>query len=200
MNESELKRLWQEQTRGAAPVFSRVELERVKQRARKFQRTILWRDVREVSVAVGVAVWFGCGLARPQSGLTRAGNVIVILAAVFIAARLWLSHRLERGPGDGKSVRDTLLIALKELDHQIHLLQTVLWWYLLPVLGGCTLAVLGRDVPAGSKAVSLAVFVGIGWFLRWINLYAVKKSLLPMRRDLEAALNALGEQSEDNQI
>jgi hypothetical protein len=36
--------------------------------------------------------------------------------------------------------------------------------------------------------------------LRWINLYAVKKSLLPMRRDLEAALNALGEQSEDNQI
>lgn len=52
--------------------------------------------------------------------------------------------------------------------------------------------------PASAKAISLAVFVALGWFLRWLNLYAVKKSLLPMRRDLETALRALEKTSEDD--
>ena len=53
----ELGRLWREQPEETYVFDAREVLMQVKQRARKFDRTIWWRDAREGIAAAAVLLW-----------------------------------------------------------------------------------------------------------------------------------------------
>ncbi|TVR61019.1 MAG: hypothetical protein EA422_13030 [Gemmatimonadales bacterium] len=77
---------------------------------------------------------------------------------------------------------------------QIRLLQSVLWWYVLPLLMGVILVfggAMGPGLATALYSVGLAVF-GAGVY--WLNQQAVRLELLPRYRELDTLVRQFAEE------
>ncbi len=196
MNDQELKNLWQQQQlvppKGQADRDLPAAME---QRMKQFWRTIFWRDVREVAACIFVAGAFLPDLFRASSGLTKAGCLVLVISAVFIGCRLVFSKRRGDRLLASGSIRDYLLDERRELEVQIHLLRTVLWWYILPIYIGSVMVVMGRESGLGFKAGFAIIYAVVCAGIWWLNQYTVKKSLLPLKKELDQTLQEIPEPS-----
>ena len=200
MNDLELKQLWQSQA--LPPRASAVDagvVEKMQKRMKRFDRTLFWRDARELAACGVVAIWFGRNLTPAHSVTTQLGAVVVILSCLFIVWRLMAARRGQRSFPERDSVAEFLTAELAKVSRQIRLLQSVLWWYILPLYVGVALIFFGGAAGFGDKAAIVVVLVLTGGFLHGINQYAVRKSLLPLKRELEATLQAVTELRADQQ-
>lgn len=96
------------------------------------------------------------------------------------------------------SVIERLQQMIRETETQIHLLRSVLWWYLLPCAVALFVMVLDSP-PRNFSSSQRLIFVGpmIPFFLAiyWLNQWAVRKKLVPRRENLRRALAELSQQS-----
>jgi hypothetical protein len=151
--------------------------------------------VREVVASVLVAGFFGwCG-TRKFGGwpFFAAAAVMLGLGAFFIVDR-FLQRRKERAFGSAPG--DSIERALLQVNHQIWLLENVVWWYLTPGLVAYALVVVHCIAAMSSHgpvpyartmtAVGSTVGVGIATFciVYFLNCRAVKKYLIPRREGL----------------
>jgi hypothetical protein len=195
MNENEIKQLWQTQALPApAPVDDLSG--RMKQKMRRFNRDIFWRDIREVAACAVIILWFGADLRHDHSTLRWTGDVILVLSGGYIAAKLLRARRSQRSFLNPDSVREFLAGELDKVERQIRLLRTVFWWYLLPLLCGVCLFFVGTNSDLLTDAIVLPVFFLTYWFIYWINQYAVKKTLLPLKTELEQMLKSVTDLTE----
>lgn len=196
MNENELKRLWQQQPLPAKDVKRSDELvQSAKTKMREFHRNIFWRDVREVAACVFVALAFLPDLFRSSSMLTKAGCVVLVISAIYIGCRLVFSKRQYDYLTAMGSLREGLLLEQRKVETQIHLLRTIHWWYMLPLYIGSVMTVFGRGSSLRFKVGFAVIYAVICVGIWWLNQYVVKKSLVPLKADLEETLQALPEQS-----
>jgi hypothetical protein len=194
MTDPELKQLWQHQKLSAPPPVPGPDLVReMERRMRKFDRTIFWRDARELGACGVLMLWFGLALFRQTTALTRAGNGIIVASCVVIATGILSARRAQRSFLNPRPVRDFLRGERAKVSRQIRLLRTVLWWYILPLFCGAALSVLGEPVGAWGKALAVAALVPVGWFVHWLNQQAVRRSLMPLQSELDSTLNATPE-------
>jgi hypothetical protein len=199
MNDQELKRLWQQQPLPAEEVKRGEDIIlTVKKKMREFNRTIFWRDVREVAACIIIVIVFLPGFFKPGAGLSKAGCLVEVLAAVFIGCRLVLSKRKFDRLTAGDSLREHLLLERRKLDNQIHLLRTVLWWYILPVYIGAVMFTFGLDRPLAGKLTFTSVYALVCAGIWWLNQYAVRKQLLPLKAELEKTLEGVETYTENN--
>jgi len=193
MNDHELKQLWREQPPFSPAHATDQELaDRMKKMMRRFDRTILWRDAREIGACVIVALLAGLGLLRQASMMTRIGNIIVILSCLVIALTLTVVRRGRRGLSPDRSLRDSLQAEIAKVSGQLRLLQTVVWWYAAPLLAGAALAELGHQGGIIGKIVVMLILVAAGWFVHWFNQHGVN-GLLRLKAELERTLNSVPE-------
>jgi hypothetical protein len=81
--------------------------------------------------------------------------------------------------------------------HQIWLLRNVWWWYLLPLFVGanvCFTGTVARVEPQNALRVGCGYFVFcvlLFWGIYWFNQFAVRKSLQPRLKELDALLEDL---------
>lgn len=198
MNEQELKQLWQQQPLTAPPKEAPQELPVVmEQRMKQFGRTIFWRDVREVAACVFIVCAFLPNLFRPASVLTKTGCVVLVLSAIYIGCRLVLSKRRGDRQLITHSIRSYLLDERRKVDVQIHLLRTVLWWYILPLYIGAVMVVMGYTAGMAFKVIFSLGYAVVCAGIWWLNQYAVKKSLLPLKADIEETLQEFPEPSDE---
>lgn len=196
MNEQELKKLWQQQPLNAPPKEAPQELPvAMEQRTKHFGRTIFWRDVREVAACVFIVFAFLPNLFRPASMLTKAGCVLLVLSAIYIGCRLVLSKRRGDRRLTTHSIRNYLQDELRKVEVQIHLLRTVLWWYIMPLYIGAVMVVAGRANELGFKVTFSLGYAVVCAGIWWLNQYVVKKTLLPLKADLEQTLQEFTEPS-----
>ena len=105
-------------------------------------------------------------------------------------------------------LRQSVQHSLTKVDHQIRLLRSVLWWYLLPlalpILAYCV-QVMWRErlggwltVLVGSVVLAFVLLVFAGVY--WLNRYAVGAELEPRRRELETLLTSLDDEPSDSGI
>ena len=192
MNASELEHLWQRQQ----PV--ELSPENIAQIAvavdavdRKFRRRIWWRDLREIAAVLILAVWFGL------SGQTWL-RWLAVASVLFVGAWIIRSRIVVRPGREMPSVIERLQQMIRETETQIHLLRSVLWWYLLPCAVALFFMVLDSP-PRNFSSSQWLIFVGpmIPLFLAiyWLNQWAVRKKLLPRRENLRHALAELSQQS-----
>ena len=94
--------------------------------------------------------------------------------------------------------------SLTQVQHQIWLLRNVFWWYLLPpftamifwfIRPARRLRNAGLEVLGAFAAIALFVVL-VAWFIYWLNQFAVRKTLEPRRRELQALLGSLDEAGE----
>lgn len=163
----DLQNLWQHQH---TEIFS-IALEQVRARARKFQRTVRFRNLREYLAAVVVTVVFTAQAIHFADPLRRIGAILVVAGAVYIA---WHLHRW----GSSKEVPANYLeFHRRELERQRDLLSNIWRWYLGPMIPGLFLITLAGLLDKRGAAHTAFVivftvlcalfFYGVGWWNRY---------------------------------
>jgi hypothetical protein len=69
------------------------------------------------------------------------------------------------------------------------MLRTVLWWYILPLSIGSTLFFFGVDHNATGRTIWLVAQFALDLFIDWLNQFAVRKKLIPLKIELETLLD-----------
>lgn len=193
MNPDELKNVWRTQTSGRRLVFDEEVILRQVVRGQSGLRSMLfWRDAREIGVAlvmVGVFLYFYFS-DGPWSLLLIAGSMAWVAGFMLVDR---ICHR-KRHPHRENSIKACTESTLAEVNHQIWLLKNVFWWYLLPPLVAMEIffghvAFLVKEPVAflRPQPVVLGIFIGIYFLNRW----AVKAGLEPLRQETEALLQNL---------
>ena len=188
MSFDELKKVWQQQdSAGHVMVESNALLKLVRRNQQTMDSTIFWRDVWEVVCALlMVPVWIlmGLGMDLPWTWY------LTIPAFLWLAGYLVLNRRIQRrhalNPGD--SLRESVEISLVQVDHQIHRLKNVLWWYLLPF--ATTISIFLLHV---GRLDTLAAIAVLYWAVYLLNQRAVHRNWQPQRDELQALLDSLSE-------
>jgi hypothetical protein len=193
MNWNELQQLWQtQQSIATPPVWNPAEFE---QQRTRLARTLAWRDWLEAGVGIAVAVFFVVTLL-PLGPAAWPGWISVVLilgvSAFFIRERR-RTRRTTPSPESPLIIRLDADIA--ELRHQCRLLNTVVLWYVLPIMLSIILLFWGVRSAMPAPLPSLwswrVVLFGLGAlgfsaFVVWINREAVRTTLEPKLRELNS--------------
>ncbi len=164
----------------------------VQRRCAGMERSIHRRDVREILAAVFVVGGFAAMWPLYRSSPVAILGVALICMGAALIIYVLLSARKPEPLSFHTSVLDFSRNRLAWLDSQIHLLRTVVCWYVAPLCVGCLLLDWGINRGAwfvfGLQAlIALAVAAGIVVLNQW----AVRRSLQPVRDDLARLIEAL---------
>ena len=195
MNASELQQLWQKQQ----PIeLTREKIARITATVntldRRFRREILWQDLRESGAAFVAAAFFGL---VGQAWL----RWLAVTSCLFVVAWIIGSRIMVRRPREIPSVTGRLHQMIREMEMQIRLTRSVLWWYLLP----CAVAIVAmmldkeksspRNFDLSFHLTFLSVGAALYAAIYWVNRRAVRQKLVPRRDKLRHALAELSERS-----
>jgi Flp pilus assembly protein TadB len=192
MNDPELKELWHRQPPASSgPASGEALVANTKAKMKKMDRTLFWRDTREYVACAFIVWWFGLRGPGANNALTITGRVVVVAGCFLIAGVLYYSQRRQRPKGSTAPVREALESELDKINWQIMLLRSVLWWYVLPISVGCALVVIGTAMNHAAMAVGLGTIVFVCLFVCWINQLAVKRTLVPLQKQLQETINSI---------
>ncbi len=179
---AELQGAYQAQPVAAVPVPSRDELEKG---AKKFARQIWWRNAREWLACVVVLVLFGRQLLDPESTrLGFIGNLVIVIATLFVGGYLFARGRVRRPPLNGPTT-ELLEHHASDLERQARLLRRAPFWYFGPLGVGLAISVtdtIRRFADGGFDAhetrwivtmAALFLLIFVGGI--WLNLRGAKK-------------------------
>ena len=155
----ELRELWSAEQPPPA-----VDVDELQRKARRFQCTVLFRNLRE---------WGACALLLPMSlgliferpdPLLKAWGVAVFFGILYVARRLWVQGRLNKLPSPDGPTASYLQAYVSQLRQQAMLLRTVPRWYLAPLMLPAVALTLALMVRAHLEGVPVwrGVMV-LGW-------------------------------------
>lgn len=187
------KDTWQAADKDADSALSDEELLRlVKEQSEAFDKKIRRRDRREGIAAALVFLFFSLQLLDP-SWVVRIGALVVM---GWSLGMYWTLRRARTGyapPAPDQPVVETIRSERAKVDEQIRLLETVFWWYLLPLATGLLLVVGGN---AGLSWFTLgygAFVVALGGGIYYLNQREVRENLRPRREALTRLLQQVEE-------
>ena len=197
MNFDDYQKAWQAQdSRPNVALNADALLEEVRRKQQGFRRMIFWRDVREVGVAaVLVPVFIHSGLTVSWTLHLAAFGCFVVGADMVLDRR----RQKRKTPDVHASLKEWAATSLAEVNHQIWLLQNILWNYLLPLgvpivlfFGWCAGSL---PLPIPARVFSFLVLSGfvalVDVGIYWLNQYAVRKGLEPRRQELAELLRSI---------
>lgn len=191
--EDELIKIWQ-----SSPNRERVKFEKsrlmieVQSSIDRFHKQIRNRDLREqIAVAIVIPVFAYYAYAIPNL-LTKVASVLIIGYGVFVAIRL--RNAKKHKPGTFTETYLTYLHKTRDyLLIQKQLLDSVLYWYILPGVTLTMLFTLGFGItdrlkPILKMAVLNIVLAIVTYFL---NKSAVKTQIVPRLVKVDELINML---------
>jgi hypothetical protein len=162
---SDLNKLWQEQPAEKVP----VTVEKIHHRAARMERKVGWRNLREYAGAAIVLI--GCVVFgwREKNVTVLIGAAFMVLAAAYIVYHLHRFGSMRSMPSD-LALKDCLDFHRAELMRQRDLYLGVWRWYLLPMVPGWALIMIGRAIERpdrrlfalGSSVVFVVLFFVLG--------------------------------------
>jgi uncharacterized protein involved in response to NO len=195
MKDDLICRLWQSTPAGPERDAMQM-LETIRKKARAFQRTIFWRDAREIgAAALMVPICVYVAIHTRPSPLMSAGFFLTAASCLFIALWLWRSRRGAPRPAPEESVAA--------------LLRTAKYWYVLPLYASMLTIYAGIIAVSAARLAQVREqspdrwLIGVGFLagvfllmtalaglVWWLNEgYAVRK-LVAARQSLAAMLPA----------
>lgn len=199
MNLDDAKTLWSSDNEPmrddrSAQTLSNADIVRlVKKQSDAFDQKIRRRDLLESVAAVAVLLFFGWLAWHDPSRLVQAGSLIIMGGSALIFWRLRRARtRFADAPAD-RPVKQMLRHERAKVDAQIHLLESVLWWYIAPLAVGVLLVTIGDNGWSGFT-IGYAVVVVLGSAIIYaLNQRAVRRSLQPRREELTHLLDQIDE-------
>ncbi len=169
-----LQSLWKNQT----TQIGDIDVELVKKNSLKFERTIMFRNLREAAAGIFVAVMFTKTGLEQESLFKQIVNYEIALAGIFVSIYMYYFSIKNRVQEDGSSTLEYIEKYKKSLKAQIKLLGSVRYWYVLPIAAGL-FTLHGYDIYQAIKGnenityllLSLGFCLTISLFVIWLNEY-----------------------------
>lgn len=191
--EEELIKIWQ-----SSPNQERIKFEKsrliieMQGSIDRLHRAIKYRDMREyIAIAIVIPAFAFTAITIPFL-LTRIASVLTILWAIYIAVKLRNAKKKKPGALTEsylhylKKTRDYLIIQKQMLD-------SVLYWYILPGMTLTMMFVLGFGVADRIKSIVkfalLNVVLAVATY--YLNKRAVKAEITPRLKKIEELINLL---------
>src|ERR1039458_6375099 len=161
----DIRNVWQNQPVENAP----MPLEEIQRRARRFEKRIGRRNLREYAgAALGIAA-YTIYIFKFHSLVVRAGSVLVIAGVLYIVVQLYRRASAGSLPADFGVVA-SVGFPRRELVRQRDMLRSVWRWYIAPIVPGLAVFSAGT-LPQHSPwwmflllaLFFLAIFGGIVW-------------------------------------
>ena len=166
-----------------------MTLTEIREKARKFQRKILFRNLREYAAIAVVVVFFGFGMGKYPPWM-RAGAGLCIAGGLYVAYQLHPKGLgEERGGGSGPGKR--LEFHRRELERQRDLVRGVWAWYLGPLIPGLALMVVAAGIANPGHLKHVWRFVGLYSFAVGLLFYFVARLNLRAARRLQRRIDEL---------
>ncbi len=161
----------------------------VRSKSRKLQWQIRMRDWRE-TIASLIVIAFLAPAAIHGNLLSRTGVGVVVGGLIFIGVKL---HRARSGrtPGMDAPVAVVLRADRERIDAQIMLLESVLSWYIAPIMIGSILIVASVRAPWVFMAGYVVIVALLSWGIQRLNAFAARSYLRPRRDELTALLSQI---------
>lgn len=164
----------------------------VTQSAASFDRELWRRDLLESIAALVVFLIFG-EMLDASSWLVRGGALTGMAGSVYIYWRLHRARTRYVTPSVDRPVPEMLRSERAKVDEQIHLLNTVLRWYVGPLACGALLIILGHDGWTWSALVQGVAVLLVSAGVYHLNQRAVRRKFEPRRAELTRLLDRMTE-------
>jgi hypothetical protein len=120
-------------------------LDEIRRRARKLQRRVARRNLREYAAAFVVVAFFGWALIHRLHPLERTGLALCIAGVLYVCYRLHRSGSAKGLPQEAGSTAG-LQFYRRELERQRDLLRGVWRWYIGPLIPGLAVLTLASAI------------------------------------------------------
>jgi hypothetical protein len=202
MTRDDLVELWQSQEDGPPTVGEDILVE-IRQRARSFDRSILWRDLREAAAALAFGVVAFVVAAPTGSPWPWLGALFVTACCAAVYLRLHRTRARHRSANEDLPLDARLRAEIAKVGAQEELLRSVGRWYMRPLILGAAvwMGSIGLAVPLapGARAaaslflagVGALILLAVGKLVVWLNRQAADHHILPLRVELEELLARL---------
>ena len=208
MLEQELKDIWKNSSQVDKIKFdlSRLMID-LNRKLNEIERNIRSRDRRESGAAiVGVLIFAYFGYVIPFP-ITKIACILAIAWSVYVIYKLKSVQKYKRPVDISLSFREQLENQRIHISQQVKLLNSVLYWYVLPPFIMNIIFIMGLGDPQEydwaprlvhlipvtlkAKLSMLGFIAAFNVFIVWLNKYTVRKTLKPLIKDIERVQHQL---------
>lgn len=204
MIENELIQIWQ-----SSPKHERIKFEKsrlmldVQSSLDRLDRAIRFRDFTEIGAAIFIVIpIFGYQIYNQPNILAKFGAVWIVVYCLYVIYKL-LNVKKSK-PKESGSYMEYLKQSKTYLERQKRLLDSVIYWYILPSLPGVIIMVMGilelyrkswKEI-IGIKHlwILLLLIIAITLFAYLMNKRAVKKELVPRLKKVDELIRLMEEE------
>jgi hypothetical protein len=202
MLDQELKNIWKNANQQELVKFEQSKLMiEMNQQLKKFNKSIKTRDRLEIVAAVIIIPFFVCYAIFIPFILTKIASLLIVLWAVFVIYKL-RSIKKYKPVSLHLNCREYIVKQRAYLIKQMNLVDSALYWYILPFVLLFILFIIGLpvewswDLPFCNKnSIWEIVFMVLVFPISVLhmNKQAVKKQFKPLIKQLDETLNNLEE-------
>ena len=193
--EDELQKLWKSQP-PCGSVKGNDMLEIVEKKMQKFDRMIAWRNRVECIAAAAVAIFFTWTAVHVPNILMKAGSLVVAGGGVWIIYYMLRHGNVKATVDPSKNLANYTQALVERYDHQIRLLKSVKYWYLLPMYVGLLILSMGislqrakEGAPAWLDVIGPALCTLVFGVIWWLNEVPAVRRLRNERAHLLSITN-----------
>lgn len=196
MMDDELIKIWQSSSNQERVKFekSRLMID-VQSSLDRLHKAIKYRDLREIIAAMVVIPVFTFYTYTIPFTLSKIASVLIILWTIYVVIRL-IKTKKSKPSAFTESYLEYLYKTREYLNVQKQLLDTVLYWYILPCIALMFLFLMGFiGIPEKVTYIIITGTSGValGIIVYFLNKRAVRKSFLPRLEKVEELLKVLEE-------
>jgi hypothetical protein len=194
MEENDLKQLWL--GKGNEPhleINNDILMNSLTKRMKNMEKQIRRRDYREIIAAICLIPLFTWWSIIFPQWLAKAGCMVIAATCVFVIITLGRARKVKVKEDISSEMKMHLITSRQLLLQQIRLLNSVVWWYLLPFFAGVALFNFGTVKGTVNKILWTVIIAGLYAYIYYLNKRAVKKHLLPMEETVSKMLRDLSD-------
>jgi hypothetical protein len=192
MIDKELKKIWQSASEEAQIQFNKSKLLiEMEQKLKRFDDALKHRNNTEILVAILMIPIFTVFAYFIPYPISRLGAGLIILYCFFVIFKLLHTRRQKRKIDYTTTLKEQLITSKTYIEQEKRLLNTVLYWYILPPFVGCILFWAGMPMSPWMLGLLILFAILVNGYIWRLNQRAVKIAMNPLIEEIEATLKEL---------
>ena len=192
MIDEELKKIWQGASEEALIQFNKSNLlKEMEQKLQRFDDKIKHRNSGEIALALAlIPIFTLIGYYTPYL-LSRLGVGIIILGCLIVILKLLHTRKQKPKNDNTTNLKQQLITSKIYVEQEKKLLNTVLYWYILPLFVGGILFTAGKPKSLWLLGFFILIQILVSGYIWRLNKRAVKNEFNPLIEQIEATLEEL---------
>ncbi len=195
MTDDELKKIWQVSNARKQQInIHSINMNNMNERIKKFEKNITTRNNKEIAVAIALIIIYSIFAYIKSEPLAKIGAILLLFYCFHVIYQFRKTAARQPAFDVMVSLKDQLVAYQAYVLEEQKLYKNVLYWYLLPMLPGLILFLVGSGINLMSSIIYFGVIIPLGFTLvYYFNQKAVKKMTKPLLEDIAKTLKSLEE-------